>query len=289
MKFGLVGFPLGQLGTHVDAEPHETVDRIATMADECGFAFLCAQDHVVAPRAWATERGGATWFDPMVLLSWCAAVTSRIALVTDVLVLPYRSPFAVAKFAATLDVMSRGRVILGVAAGYLEQEFDILGAEFAERGAWTDEAIQAIRHAWSNEWISFDGTYVSARDVTLSPRPAQAPPIWVGGNSWRALRRAVEHGDGWTPFLGSPTDIASMLSRARAELGLERAFDVAVPMRHGVYTPDHKRIDPDSVLRQTDSLAAAGVTHIKVGFRGPTLDGYLRALEEFAAGVIARA
>jgi probable F420-dependent oxidoreductase len=291
VKFGLVGFPLGQIYSTVDRPASEAVPKIARAADDGGFDFVCAQDHILAPRAWATERNGTTWFDPFAVLSYVAAITTRVRLLTDVLILPYRTPFTVAKWAASLDVLSNGRVMIGVAAGYLEQEFHIVGAEFERRGDYTDEAIEAIKAAWTNEWIDVEGEFITAHDVSVSPSPIQQPrpPIWVGGNSMRALRRAVEHADGWTPFRGSPETLGEALRRARDEFGLDRPLDVAVPIRSGVYTEDKSSLDADSILRQAEALGKAGVTHCKIGFRGPTLDDYLRAMEQFSSKVIARA
>jgi len=291
VSVGLVGFPLGQLDATVDASPHETVTRIARAAEDSGFDFLCAQDHPMAPREWVGERNtGKTWFEPWVTLAWAGAVTSRVKLCTDIVVLPYRSPFITAKAASSLDALSNGRIILGVAAGYLEREFAIIGAEFARRGDWTDEAIEAIKAAWTTEWVSFEGEFVRAHDVAVSPRPVQQPrpPIWVGGNSMRALRRGVEHGDGWTPFLGDSAKIGGMLDHARTSFGLPDGFSVAVPIRRGVYSEDGSAIDADSIRRQVDALRSIGVTHVRVGFRGPTLDGYIAALETFGEQILTR-
>jgi probable F420-dependent oxidoreductase len=291
VRFGLVGFPLGQIGSVVDGSPYEIVSRIARAADDGGFDFVCAQDHILAPREWASDRNATRWFDPFAILSFVAAITTRVRLLTDVLILPYRTPFTVAKFAASLDALSQGRMVLGVAAGYLEREFRIIGAEFDRRGDYTDEAIEAIKAAWTNEWIDFDGEFISAHDVSVSPQPVQQPrpPIWVGGNSMRALRRAVVHADGWTPFRGSPQAIGEALSRARDDFGLERPLDVAVPIRHGVYTDDKTTIDADSIRTQADAFEKAGVTYCKIGFRGPGLDDFLRAIDRFSNEVIARA
>lgn len=284
MKFGLGGFPLGQMNTSIDVPPSEAVTRIARAAEEGGFDFLCAQDHILAPRSWAADGAGERWFDPFVVMTWAAAATTRINVVSDVLVMPYRSPFQVAKTLGSLQVMSGGRVICGVAAGYLEAEFAILGAEFERRGDWTDEAIEALKHAWENDSIDFDGEFIKARDVAVSPRPETRPPIWIGGNSMRALRRAVEHADGWTPFRCAPEDMAIALKRHE----LPSAFDVAIPLRRGVYADDNETLDIDSILRQVDAYREAGATHIKVSFKGPTISHYLNALESFATNVITR-
>jgi probable F420-dependent oxidoreductase len=291
MRFGLTAFPLGQMGIRLGgASSAEIVTRLSKAADDVGFEFVTAQDHTLAPREWAEDGGGTMWHEPFTVLAHAAAVTKRVRLLTDVVILPYRSPFQTAKIAASLDDLSDGRLILGVAAGYLEREFEILGAPFENRGAVTDEAIEAIKHAWTTEWTDFSGKFFTAKDVAVSPRPAQQPrpPIWVGGNSMRALRRAVEHADGWDPFRGSPDQIRDALKHARDAFGLDRPFDVAVPLRRGVYIPDDKTIDVDSVLRQADAYENAGVTHLKCGFHGPTIEDYIRGMEVFASAVISR-
>ncbi len=285
-RFGLVGFPLGQLGPGLKEAPAQIVTQIAREADAAGFDFLCAQDHVLAPREWVGDREvGKTWFDPIVILAWAGAVTTRIKLCTDIMVMPYRSPFTMAKITGSLDAVSGGRLILGVAAGYLEREFEILGVPFPDRGARTDEAIEVLKACWTNDWVTVDGERFRARDVAVSPRPVQQPrpPIWVGGNSDRALRRAVEHADGWTPFRAPPERIREALARARDEFGLtDRPFSVAVPIRRGVYRDDRRKLDLSSIERQIEALTAAGASHLRVGFRGPTLDDYLRDMGTFA-------
>ena len=277
-RVGIVGYPLGQLGVELPEPPGEIVTRIARAADDAGFDFICAQDHVVSPRAWVTEGGARTWFDPTALLAWTAAVTRRVKICTDVLVMPYRSPYATAKIGASLDALSGGRLILGVAAGYLREEFELLGAPFDQRGPWTDDAIQTLKAAWTNEWLP-----TPAGDVTVSPSPVQRPrpPIWVGGNSMRALRRACEHADGWTPFIGSPERIREALTVARGEYGISDPFAVAVPIRRDVYGDDG--LDLGGIERQIESLTQAGATHLRIGFRGPTLEAYLQDLDVFAS------
>ena len=285
VRIGLNGFPLGHLGPPVDGSPADVIREIARAADSLGFDFVCAQDHVLAPRAWVgAGAAGASWFDPFVLLGSVAAVTSRVRLHTDVVVLPYRSPFVAAKAAATLDVLSGGRVTLGVAAGYLEEEFAALGAEFERRGAWTDEAIEAIKASWTAEWFSFEGSFFRAGDVALAPRPVQQPrpPVWVGGNSARALRRAVEHADGWTPFICDPARIQALLGSVDRPDG----FAVSAPVRR-MHTAEGG-LDLDVATARVRGLAAAGVTHVRVGFAGTTLDGFLGQMDRFATALSLR-
>ncbi len=279
------------MGVRLGDDPASTVVALARAADELGFDFITAQDHSVAPRQWAADGGGQTWYEPFVVLSYAAAVTTRVRLLTDVLIVPYRSPFQIAKIAASLDQLSGGRLILGVGSGYLEEEFNILGASFSERGAVTDESLEVIKRCWTEDWLDVSTPHFEAKDVSISPRPVQSPrpPIWVGGNSWRALRRAVEHGDGWTPFFrGKPERVREAVSRAR-EYGLapDRPFDLAVPIRRGLHLEDGS-LDIDSILRQCDELAEAGATHIKVGFKASSPDEYVSKMETFARDVISR-
>ena len=280
------------MGVRLGDDPASTVVALARAADELGFDFITAQDHSVAPRQWAADGGGQTWYEPFVVLSYAAAVTSRVRLLTDVLIVPYRSPFQIAKIAASLDQLSGGRLILGVGSGYLEEEFNILGASFAERGAVTDESLEVLKRCWTEEWLDVSTPHFEAKDVSISPRPLQSPrpPIWVGGNSWRALRRAVEHGDGWTPFFREdPERVREGVRRARDDFGLaaDRPFDIAVPIRRGLHKPDGS-VDVDSAMRQSEAMHEAGATNIKVGFKASTPDEYVAKMETFAHGVIAR-
>lgn len=279
------------MGVSLGDSPAATVVALARAADDLGFDFITAQDHSVAPRQWAADGGGQSWYEPFVVLSYAAAVTTRVRLLTDVLIVPYRSPFQIAKIAASLDQLSAGRLILGVGSGYLEEEFRVLGASFAERGAITDETLEVVKRCWTEEWLDVSTPHFEAKDISISPQPLQSPrpPIWVGGNSWRALRRAVEHGDGWTPFFREdPTRVAEGVRRARDDYGLaaDRPFDIAVPIRRGLHNDDGS-VNVDSALRQSEAMAEAGATHIKVGFKATSAEEYVSKMEAFARGVIA--
>jgi len=288
--FGLGRIPLGQMGQRLDGPPAETVVALAKAADELGFAFVTAQDHSVAPRAWSDEGGGQTWYEPFVVLAYAAAVTSRIRLLTDVVIVPYRSPFQLAKISASLDQLSGGRLILGLGVGYLEEEFSILKAPFADRGAVTDDSIEVLKRCWTEEWVDVSTPYFQAKDVSISPQPMQQPrpPIWIGGNSWRALRRAVELADGWSPYSGSPDHFREARARAR-DYGLtdDRPFDISMSLPRGIHKPDGS-LDIDSILRQADDYFDAGVTSLRVGFRAATPAEYVSKMEQFSREIIAR-
>ncbi|MES4792315.1 MAG: LLM class F420-dependent oxidoreductase [Chloroflexota bacterium] len=178
----------------------DAVAEIARAAEEAGFDAVFVTDHPFPGDRWLASGGHHT-LDPMVALSFAAAATSRLRLLTNLCVLPYRNPFLVAKAVASLDALSGGRVILGVGAGYLASEFRALGVPFEERNERTD-AIMAIQRAWTGGSPTGRGPGWEASGNTMLPRPHQRPrpPIWVGGNSTRAIRRAVELADGWMPF-----------------------------------------------------------------------------------------
>lgn len=172
---------------------------VARAADLAGFGYVAVCDHVAIPKGRA-EAMGTTWWDTVATLSYLAGVTEQTRLVSHVAALPYRHPLVTAKQWATLDALSGGRAVLGVGAGHVDEEFGALGVDFDRRGALTDEAIDAVRAAFATEYSSHQGTQWSYEDMGVSPRPLQSQiPIWVGGSSPAAIRRAAERGDGWLP------------------------------------------------------------------------------------------
>ncbi len=253
------------------------IAEMARAAEAAGFDAVSVTDHPMPPARWVAA-GGHHSLDPFVALSFAAAATERLRLLTHVLVLPYRNPFLVAKAAATLDVLSGGRLLLGVAAGYLEGEFAALGADFAARNESCDEALRALRAAWSGEPVSFEGRGFAARGNAQRPPPRQrpGPPLWIGGNAPRAIRRAVEHGDGWLPFpaparlaghvrtaaLETLADLRAGIASARehaAAIGREAPFDVAfVPFGFALGGPEPP--SPARLIEELPGYADAGVT-----------------------------
>jgi probable F420-dependent oxidoreductase len=172
--------------------------QLATRAEEVGLDSVWVTDHVVVPRDVSLIYRD-DMLDPLAVLPWLAGVTERIALGTSVIVLPYRSPLPVAKLLASVDVLSAGRLIVGVAVGWLEGEFAALGVPFRERGRRTDEAIEIFRTAWTEEFPELETPRHRLAGVKVSPMPLQKPrpPILVGGASDAALRRVARLGDGW--------------------------------------------------------------------------------------------
>lgn len=196
----------------------DAIRRVAQRAEQLGFDGVWVSDHIVIPEAEADPfaRGfgdptgiGSLIYEPLTVLAFAAGCTSRIRLGTTVIVVPYRNPLVTAKMLSTLDVLSGGRVTAGMAVGWMEKEFNALGVPFQDRGALTDEYIAAIRVLWTQEKPEFHGKHVRFENISFEPKPEQKPniPIWIGGNSKSAIRRAVALGDGWNPTRARVEDI----------------------------------------------------------------------------------
>jgi probable F420-dependent oxidoreductase len=221
MKFGLWYAAVGPF-----ASPDAAV-TLATAAEAAGFESLWTGDHVAVPAGYQSEYpysesgrmagdGAIPMAEPMVWYAYVAAKTARIRFVTGILVLPQREPVLVAKQAATLAVMSKDRFALGVGGGWLREEFEALGADFRTRTGRLEEYIAAMRALWANDRASFDGKFVSFRDLQMSPRPPSGTvPIIVGGHTEGAAKRAGRIGDGFFPAKGTPEEIARLFEVAR--------------------------------------------------------------------------
>jgi probable F420-dependent oxidoreductase len=183
----------------------DVVTEVAASAEKAGFTAVGITDHPAPSEKWM-RAGGHDSLDPFSALAFCAAVTTRLRLMTFLLVAPYRNPLLTAKCAATVDVLSKGRLVLALGAGYLRSEFAALGVEFSERNDLLDEAVATMTGIWSNDAFSFAGKHFTAIAQTARPRPIQRPvPVWFGGNSERARRRVARTGQGWAPLMNDPT------------------------------------------------------------------------------------
>ena len=192
---------------------------LAVRAEELGLDSVWVHDHVFNVGHVFDRIGGRPYYEPLTLLSFVAARTTRIRLGTSVLVLPYHNPIRLAKTAATLDVLSGGRLILGVGVGAIEQEMQAMGNAFTERGAFSDEAIAVMRKLWTQEDPSFDGKYSRFAGMKFSPKPLQKPsiPVVIGGVSPAAIRRAARVGDGWQPIGLSPEALGEAMAALREQ------------------------------------------------------------------------
>src|SRR6185312_8657936 len=186
----------------------DSIAAVAAAAEHAGFHGFGFTDHPAPSQRWL-EAGGHEALDPFVALGFAAARTTRIRLVPNIVVLPYRNPFVVAKSGATLDLLSGGRFTLAVGVGYLKREFAALGVSYDERADLFEEALEVIRAVWTGDDISYEGKHFSARGITAHPLPASRPhpPIWIGGNTAAARQRVAQHGDGWCPF-AAPAGLA---------------------------------------------------------------------------------
>lgn len=298
-----VGLPIDRHGMADELLTLEGIQSFARALESAGVDACFVTDHPAPDSRWL-RHGGHPTLDPFVALTAAAAATTRLRLHTNLLVLPYRNPFLAAKSVASLDALSGGRMILGVGVGYLDAEFAALGVPREERALRADEALTAMKAAWTGEPVHADGAGFTARDTLVLPRPAQRPhpPIWVGGNSRAAMRRAVEHGQGWSPmpsprsaasFLGTPgiegvdelADRVATLHQLAADAGRTEPLDVAViPTRMTVF--GEATGSPQALVDEIGALRGAGGTWLVVNLPGTDVVGFEAALDRFVTDVI---
>jgi probable F420-dependent oxidoreductase len=266
-------------GSWEDRGTIEDVARIATEAEALGYDFLSCAEHFALPIRVAAALGRGYW-DPLSTLGFLAARTRHIRLATHVIVLGYHHPLEVLSCYGTLDRISGGRLILGVGIGGVEAEFVALGLKFEERGAVADDALRALRASMSSPVPEYHGTHFQFEGIVVEPTPLQAHiPLWVGGNTRRSLRRALDLGDGWIPYGLTAQQVGDLLSRGglRAEIGERgRSFDLVLP--------PEVWLDPlgsgEVVHRTLDRYAVLGATALDLSFRSRSLTHYLDQLAE---------
>jgi probable F420-dependent oxidoreductase len=301
VKFS-VGLPTDRVDAPDEFVTGAAVTELAAAAEAAGFDACYVTDHPFPDDRWL-ETGGHHALDPMVVLAVAGAATKTLRLQTHVFVVAYRNPFLAAKSVLSLDLLSGGRVILGVAAGYLRPEFGALGVDFDERNELTDEAIDAMVAAWTTDGVVLDGRHFRARGNTMLPRPVARPhpPIWVGGNSRRAIERAVERGQGWLPFpnpraasralktpaMETPADLAARLRFARAHsaaVGRTEPLDVCCALFSRSIGGSGAG-DPIALRDEVATLEELGVSWVTVQFDGPTRREWRLRMERFVADV----
>jgi probable F420-dependent oxidoreductase len=226
----------------------EDFQLVARTADELGFDSIAVSEHIVIPDDMV-DLMGAFWSHAMTAMAFIAGATSRVIVDSAVIVLPYHDPVVLAKAVSTLDLMSGGRVRVSIGVGHAEREFEVLRAPFHERGRMTDEYLAAMIELWTSDAPAYHGTYVDFDGVAFAPRPVQQPhpPIWVGGNSPAAMRRAARH-DGWYPWLITVEQLPECLEFIRSLPEFEartRPFDVAMPLTPLAVSEDHRPLDND--------------------------------------------
>ena len=251
---------------------------IAQKADDTGFFYVAVCDHVAIPDALAPKMG-TTWYDTIATLGFLAAATERVRLLSHVWVPAYRHWRQTVKAFATLDHLSKGRAVLGVGAGHVEREFDELGVDFHARGRLLDAAITDVRRGLDEEFVDGFGA---------KPRPAQSPlPIWVGGSSPAAIRRAARLGDGWLPQ-GTPKDqmpaSIELLRSTREEAGRsDDPIDIGTIHMDFISLGDAQK--PDQVAEALLEFRDMGVDHVQIRFKVASLDELLDQMDRFAAEV----
>lgn len=312
MEFGFAEPTRGALATP------SVLSTIARRGEELGFGFIAISDHVVIPRniesrypysetgEFAAAAAGEC-LDQLTMLSFLAGQTTGLKLVTSVMVLPHRSPVLTAKMLATIDVLSEGRLIVGCGVGWMREEFEALGAPpYDERGAVGDEYIRVFKELWTSDKPEFEGKYASFSDITFAPKPVQKPhpPIWIGGESPPAMRRAARLGDGWYPIGNNPrhplrtidqlTDAFARLHTYAEDVGRDPAdinlgYSLSwVDNPNGNTSGERPMLtgSPEQVAEDIRALEDLGVRYMRVGFEGNTLDELLGRMERFADAVM---
>lgn len=286
MKIGVI-FPQVEFGNDPIA-----VRDYAQTAEGLGFHHVSADDHIIGPnpdrpggwRGWVTYR--TAFHEPFVLFSFMAGVTQRLRFTNWILILPQRPTVLVAKQAATLDVLSGGRLRLGVGNGWNEIEYISLGQDFHTRGRRIEEQVELLRQLWTQPLVDFAGRWHMVPDAGINPLPVQQPiPIWFGGGADAVLRRAARLGDGWMPLAASADDARPALDQLDgylAEAGRTRSafgIDARIGYDSG---------KPDEWAKAIEGWRSAGATHLSLGTTGCGFDTpakHMQALRGFAEAV----
>ncbi|MBN9561642.1 MAG: TIGR03619 family F420-dependent LLM class oxidoreductase [Alphaproteobacteria bacterium] len=264
-----------QLGIHLPHAGEQAspalIRRFAMRAEDLGLSDVWVSEHIIVPRAQFPRS--PLFYDPVLTLTWAAAVTQRVRLGTSVLVLPMRHPLPLAKELATLQNLSEGRLILGAGVGWLEPEFAALGVPFSERGRRMDEGIAMMRAVWTQDPVTFQSKYIPAEiaDMTMTPLPASPIPIWIGGSSEAALKRTINLADGWHGSRHTPEEVAPIVRRLR-DARPEPSFTIS--MR----THWNGR-DEGELRARLAAFGAAGVQHVMVAPENREVDDWDSVIE----------
>jgi probable F420-dependent oxidoreductase len=283
----------------------------ARRAESLGYDAIWAADRIVIPWEIRTRYPYSVdeqfivppdrpFLEPLTCLAFLAGCTARVRLGISVLVLPYRHPLYWGKVATTIDHLSKGRLILGVGVGWMVEEFDALGAPFRERGAVSDEQLEAIERLWRDERPRFEGRFFRFRDIAFFPKPLQRPriPVWVGGEGERAQRRAGRYGDAWFPYFVriTPPELARRFERVRQvatdvkrepeEVALACCMPIEVTEEPVPQDAERLRGSPDQLVVALRRFERIGVQHIGLQFMVPSWPRRLEQIERFAQEVL---
>ena len=292
MKFGFI------IPHNFGLDDPKDVLNIGKRAEELGFDSVWVNHHILNVGYIFDRLGSKPYYDAITVLTWVAAHTERVRLGTTVLVLPYLNPLVLAKTLATVDVMSKGRLNVGVGVGALKPESDALGNTFETRGRYADESIKIMRELWESEDPEFDGEFFSFSGVKFSPKPIQkpGPPILIGGASRAALRRVATLGDGWHPIRQSITDLKQNIAtihRLAEEAGRDPS-KITVTVRTELDVLDSRSDGTESPMIGTaDQLLATiehyeeiGVSELVLSVSTDDVERIQRTQDRFAAQVI---
>ena len=280
-------------------EDVQSIFRIATRAEDLGFDSVWVSEHVFNVSYVFNRIGSRPYYDPMTILSYVAAITKRVRLGTSVLVLPYHNPIRLAKTAATLDVMSGGRLMLGVGVGVIEQELNAMNSPFAERGAISDETIAIMKELWTKDDPIYEGRYHSFSGMKFTPKPRQKPhiPLLIGGVSDAAIRRAVRVGNGWHSTTIPPEELSRRLrylneraeaaGRDMSEIPVSVRLDIGTPRSAGSATANSYSLgtDPGEILQNARAFEGLGVDEIVISPTTGDAEELLAALEMLAKDI----
>jgi probable F420-dependent oxidoreductase len=272
--------------------------RIAKAADDAGFFYIGVCDHTAIPRRLA-DAMSTTWYDTTATLAWLAALTTRTHLLSHVLILAQRHPLRAAKEFSTLDLLSGGRLIVGVGAGHVPEEYELFTGGFADRGRHTDEAVSALARCFTDEFPELPGPRFPSREMGLRPRPARTPrpPIWIGGSSPAALRRTAAFGDGWLPQGTRRRDLPGQIARVRElreELRGGAPLDIGTIVEPLHLTAGGSGWDlpgwvlqgtADQVAESLHELVGMGVNHLQVRFMARSAEEWCDQTARFGAEV----
>ncbi len=299
----------------------EDVTAIAQAGERLGFGHCTVNDHIVLPRQVDSRYpysqtgewpGGAVgdWLDPIGLLCFVAGATERVKLLTSIIVIPYRPALLQAKLLTTVDVLSKGRLLIGCGVGWMKEEFEALGVPFAARGRMADEYLTAFKELWRADDPSFEGEFVRFSGIAFAPKPVQKPhpPFWIGGESPAALRRTARLGDAWYPIGSNPRHPLDTIERYRAGVAaLRRAAEAAGRDPAGIGLAFSANWFSDPTAAKTDDggrrlltgptaalqddvakLAEAGVSDLVLNFNSPTRAETIDRMAAFMREVVGR-
>jgi probable F420-dependent oxidoreductase len=270
--------------------------RIAKEADESGFFYIAVCDHTFIPRRLAKAMS-TTWYDTIGTLGWLAGITTRVRLMSHVYIATLRHPLRAAKEFATLDQLSGGRLIIGVGAGHVLEEFEFLGPEFLDRGKALDESIDGIAAALVEEFPELAGPRWPARDLGISPRPVQRPrpPIWVGGSSRPALRRAAARGDGWLPQTAKRSELKEQVAELlELRKELRQGAPIAIGALAGTFHVGQASWElprgtvsgsPEQIAEDLAEVIDLGVSHLQLRFPSRSVEEMCDQMAAFGTEV----